>query len=122
MVIIDPKKYLQESSNLIYSSLQNEILDLELNKFIYHLKVLFSTGSILYIRFNEFGEYGYQLLFSKKKGDFVRWDNFEDRWPVSSRPHHFHIRYCGGVEESPMTGNPSSDIPRLIMFIQDELF
>ena len=120
--MLDPEVSLHESRNLIYSALQNEILELELNLFIYQLKVVFSTGSILYLRFNEFGEYGYQLLFTKKKGDFVRWDNFDDKWPVSSRPHHYHSRFGGGVEDSSMTGNPSSDIPWLIQFIQVEVF
>ncbi|MHA2362608.1 MAG: toxin-antitoxin system TumE family protein [Candidatus Hodarchaeales archaeon] len=120
--MIDPISYLQDCSKLIFSELQSEIIDLHINKSIYQLKITFTTGSILYIRFNEFEEYGYHLLFSKKKGDFVRWDNFDDRWPVASKPHHFHKRYDAGVSKSSMIGKPSSDIPKIIKFVKDELY
>ena len=62
--MLDPESCLHKGRNLIYSAFQNDILELELNIFIYQLKVVFSTGSILYLRFNEFGEYVYQLLFT----------------------------------------------------------
>ena len=88
--MIDPIVFLQDSLDILLKSLKSSVLDSELNKSLYQLKIKFITGSILYIRFNEYNEYGYQLVFTKKINDFVRWDNFDDRWNVSTRPHHFH--------------------------------
>lgn len=77
-------------------------------------------GSKLYIRYNDFGEYSYQLDFSQKKDDRIRYDNFDDKWPVSSQPHHFHPRNGLEALESPMTGDPEHDMPLLIKVIVEE--
>lgn len=113
---------LHEARKLLNDALQAEIIDLELNLTIYQLQLTFTTGAQLFIRYNEFEEYGYQLILSKKKYDTLRFDNFDDRWPVSSRPHHFHPRDNGPVKESPMVGSPSQDMPKLITHIQDEIY
>jgi hypothetical protein len=106
---------------LLNDALQAEILDVELNTTIYQLKLIFTTGAQLFIRYNEFEEYGYQLIMSKKKYDTLRFDNFDDRWPVSSRPHHYHPKENKPVTESPMVGSPSQDMPKLIRLIQAEI-
>ena len=49
--------------------------------------------------------------------DQTRWDNFDNRWNVSTRPHHFHSRYHKDVEASSMIGEPSKDMPILSSFI-----
>ena len=97
-------------------------MDLEINTSIYQLKLTFTTGSKLFIRYNEFEEYGYQLVISKKKYDTIRFDNFDDRWPVPSRPHHFHPKNNNPVRESPMVGLPSEDVPKLIAIILTEIY
>lgn len=89
---------------------------------IYQLMLSFTTGIRLFIRYNEFEEYGYQIVFSRKKYDIARFDNFDDRWPVASSPHHFHPRNNKSVEKSPMIGLPAKDIPILIEFIQNEIY
>ena len=119
---MDPISRLIEARKIILQTLQSEIIQTELNTSIYQLKIIFSQGSILYIRYNEYNEYGYQLIITKRKGDFVRFDNFDDRWPVSTKPHHFHSRYDNPVVDSPMTGDPKQDIPNLIQFLKEELF
>ena len=113
---------LQEARKLLTEALQAEIIDLELDTAIYQLKLTFTTGAQLFIRYNEFEEYGYQLVMSKKKHDSLRFDNFDDRWPVSSRPHHVHPKGNKPVRESPMIGSPSQDIPKLITLILDEIY
>ena len=113
---------LQKARKLLYDALQAEIVDLELNISIYQLKLTFTTGAQLFIRYNEFAEYGYQLILSKKKYDTIRFDNFDDRWRVSSKPHHLHPKRNKPVLESPMVGSHSQDIPILITLILDEIF
>ena len=119
--MINALNFLLESRRIIFNELENEIIDINLDKSIYQIKIQFTTGSILFIRFNRFNEYGYQLIFSKKKYDFVRWDNFDDKWSVATRPHHFHLRNKNGVIESKMKGIPSTDIPLLIRYIKEEV-
>ena len=119
---MDPISRLIETRRILFQSLQSEIIQTDLNTSIYQLKILFSQGSILIVRYNKYNEYGYHLIFSKRKDDFARYDNFDDRWPVSTKPHHFHSRYKKSVVESPMTGNPKQDMPKLIQFLKKELF
>ena len=106
----DPILFLKECRDILFNSLKRNILDLELNVSLYQLKITFTTGFVLYIRYNEYNEYGYQLVFTKKKDNFVRWDNFDDRWDVSTRPNHFHSRYNKDVHKSQMIGQPSKDM------------
>jgi hypothetical protein len=114
----DPVILLSDSRELIFRDLQGEILDIELDLVIYQLKILFKTHQILYIRFNEYGEYAYQLILSKRKGDFIRWENFDKKWNVSTRPHHFHSLNGKNTLESPMIGNPQNDMPVLIQYLK----
>ncbi len=85
------------------------------------LKLVFDAGFTLFIRYNDYGEYGYQLMFSNKKYDYVRFDNYDKEWEVSTKPHHFHSKDPKSVIESPKNGDPSHDIPILCDFIIQEL-
>jgi len=67
----------------------------------------------IYIRYNNYGEYSYTIIFSKTSLDRCRFDNYDDRWEVSTRPHHFHPRKKKNAIQSNMTGNPEEDIPYL---------
>lgn len=58
------------------------------------------------------------MMFSKKKVDRFRYDNYDDKWIVNTRPHHFHPRGQIDAIESPMIGNPIIDIPLLVNFIE----
>ena len=78
------------------------------------LKITFFKGLILYIRYNDYSEYSYQLIYSQKKYDRIRYDNYDDVWDVLSKPHHLHLIGEKNVIESPMNGNPEHDIPILI--------
>ena len=73
-------------------------------------------GFRLYIRYNDYGEYSYQLIFSQKPNDRLRFDNYDNVWKVSTHPHHFHQRGEKNAIESPMTGDPNHDIPILIKY------
>ncbi len=75
------------------------------------LKVILHSGITIYIRYYHFGEYTYLAIFSPKPDDMLRFDNFDDLWPVKTRPHHFHIRGMKNVIASNLTGDPEKDIP-----------
>lgn len=109
---------LQEARALIIKLLGESIRNDELNEAISQLRITLKSGLILYIKYNEFGEYGYQILYSPRKNDFARFDNFDDRWNVSTKPHHFHTRGNREVVVSSMKGNPAHDIPLLVNYIK----
>lgn len=69
------------------------------------LNVYFIGNQRLFIRFNDYQQYAYQFILSPKIGKFFRFDNFDDHWDVSKKPHHFHS-IEGNVVKSPMNGEP----------------
>ena len=81
------------------------------------LKIKFLSGFELYIRYNDHGEYSYHVNFSTDPLDRLRFDNYDDHWPVSTRPHHFHSRNEKNARESPMNGEPDHDMPLLIKYL-----
>ncbi len=85
------------------------------------LQLSFYAGIRLYIRYNPYGQYSYQVDFSKKLNDRIRYDNYDDTWPVSTRPHHLHPQYKKEAIESPMNGDLEHDIPFLIKKIGEFL-
>lgn len=101
--------------------LANHIITAEINIILNELKITFKSGIILYIRYNDFDEYGYHLMYSSKSGDYVRFDNYDKNWDIDSRPHHFHLRYKKGVQISPMDGSPDNDASYLIEFLLELL-
>jgi hypothetical protein len=78
------------------------------------LKILFVMGFRLYIRYNPSEQYSYHIDFSKKQNNRIRFDNYDDKWEVTTRPHHKHVFGVADVVESPMNGEPTHDIPILI--------
>ena len=76
------------------------------------------SGVVIYIRYNQFGEYGYQIIHSRNKNDFSRFDNYDDCWKVKTQPHHYHVKGGREVKSSPMSGNPESDMPILVKYIE----
>ena len=71
-------------------------------------------GITLYIRYNNFEEYTYQIVFSKKKFDRISYDNYDDKWDVKTKPYQLHPRNILTAIESPMLGEPEKDIRILI--------
>lgn len=74
-------------------------------------------GIQFYIRYNNFDQYSYSIIFSKDELDRCRFDNYDDRWKVTTRPNHFHPRYNRFGFSSPMIGDPEKDIPMLCELI-----
>lgn len=78
------------------------------------LRAILRNGISLFIVYNNHDEYSYTIQFSADPIDRVRYDNFDDRWLVTSKPHHCHPRGEKDAISSPMTGNPEYDIPKLL--------
>jgi len=112
--------FLREARSLFVNLLGDNIREDEINETISQLKITLKSGVILYVKYNEFGEYGYQIIHSPRKNDFSRFDNFDDRWDVSTKPHHLHERGNRNVVASFMIGKPTHDIPTLIKYIKEE--
>ena len=96
--------------NELLSKIKNEYIDDERP----FLKITFFKGTILYIRYNDYDEYSYQLIFSQEPLDRIRYDNYDDMWKVKSSPHHFHLTGEKTAIKSPMNGDPEHDIPILL--------
>ena len=106
--------------NIIQIELQKEILATELDLDAGRLKISLNNSLIVYIRYNNFQEYSYIVQFSLRRDDRVRYDNFDDRWSVSSSPHHCHPRFRRDAIKSVFTGNPKSDLPILCKMIKNK--
>jgi len=78
------------------------------------ISINFDNGINLYIRYNDYEEYSYQIMFSQDKYYRIRYDNYDDCWSLSTKPHHIHERGKKEAVESEMTGKPESDMPLLI--------
>jgi len=111
-------------SNLLEAKvILEQLFDKEINSFkVNHdsrkLHIILTDGIEIYIIYNDHGGYGYNILFSKPDLDRCRFDNYDDKWDIDSRPHHFHPRKKKGVESSKMTGNPKHDIVYLYKMLK----
>ena len=115
--MISHTSFLRKARELLIDLLGDRIIKELLDEVLSQLKVTLKSGIILYIRYNEYGEYGYQIIYSPQKEDFSRFDNFDDRWDVSTKPHHFHEKGNRKILDSPMSGNPDHDIPIIVDYI-----
>ena len=106
-----------EAYSVIQNELQNFVIELLMELDEGKIRLVLKNGLILYIRYNNYDEYSYNVLFSKIKLDRCRFDNFDDRWDVQTHPHHFP-RFTGKAYSSPMKGDPDHDIPRLCQYIR----
>lgn len=108
-----------ETARLLLLKELNVLIETDIiNDFKFELHVIFKNGVNVYIRYNNFGKYAYQIQISPKKLDRLRFDNYDNNWSVKTRPNHYHIRGKKEGIESPMKGNPKDDIPILIKYIK----
>ena len=59
-------------------------------------------------------------MLSSIELDRIRFDNFDDRWNVDTRTHHFHPRYDKKGYASSMNGEPENDLPLLINLLKSQ--
>lgn len=109
----------EEIKSILEISLRDKIKSVEIKILHNQLKTEFSDSSLLYIVYNEFGEYAYQLIFSNNKLDRIRFDSMDKNWEVDTNPNHFHPRFSKNGYNSPMTGKYENDLPILIKLINN---
>lgn len=83
----------EEIKSILEISLRDKIKSVEIKILYNQLKTEFSDSSLLYIVYNDFGEYAYQLIFSNNKLDRIRLDSMDKNWEVDTNPNHFHPRF-----------------------------
>jgi hypothetical protein len=116
---MDSREKLRLARNIIIKEYSDFIREIDLNKDRPVLKVIFFTEIILYVRYNDYDEYTYCIIYSPNPDNQMRFDNYDDVWNVKTRPNHIHIRGMQSVIESPMRGIPDVDIPILIKYIYE---
>jgi len=114
---MDSRKNLELARNIIIKQYNTLIREIILDKDRPVLKIVFQIEIYLYIRYNDYGEYSYCVIYSPNPDDQMRFDNYDDIWDLKTRPHHFHVRGMQSVVDSPMSGEPNHDIPILLKYI-----
>jgi hypothetical protein len=105
------------AKSLIVKFLTEEINEIAIRKIGKEMKITLYSGITIFIIYTPYNEYSYTIKYSGSVLDRVRFDNFDDKWPVKTKPHHVHHRYEKDAVESPMQGLPDKDIPILITYI-----
>ncbi len=92
----------------------DEILDFHLSEDRPMLTIIFKMGYTLFVQYNDYNEYSYHFQLAQKSNELIRYDNFDDRWNVSTKPHHFHPGDKQTATESSMKGLPEIDMLILV--------
>ena len=114
---MDSYEKLAVAQKLIQADYSELIISLQRDPNRPALKIMFSNGNLIYIRYNDYFQYSYQIIYSQSPFDRIRFDNFDDHWNVDTKPHHKHERGSRKVSKSPMVGDPQKDIVKLNEFI-----
>ncbi len=72
---MDCNEKLDIAQRIVQKHKNNEIFSIqhEINRPV--LKIRFTSGILLYIRYNDFSEYSYQIIYSQSAYDRIRFDN-----------------------------------------------
>lgn len=106
------------SKSILEKELSIYIKNLDFEPKLARIKMILRDGTLLYVRYNNYNEYSYAIIYSKLKFDRVRFDNYDDKWNVVTRPHHYHPRQSKDGFLSPMNGNYKHDIPEFCNLIK----
>jgi hypothetical protein len=99
-----------EAFEIINRKLKGYLSEIDLDPDMGRFKFKLKSGITVFIRYNNYNQYSYTILFSSQALDRIRFDNFDDLWDVNSKPNHTHPRYQKSAISSPFTGTPSKDI------------
>ena len=106
-------QHLDKARLLLHQYLSIHLITLKFEPKLARIHAILRDNVQLYIRYNNHEEYSYSIIFSKTSLDRCRYDNFDDRWDVITRPHHFHPRNKKDAFQSIMKGDPEEDLPLL---------
>lgn len=79
-----------------------------------NLRIFFVDDGFLDVWLSK-GKYSYHW---QSGADIVRFDNAPHHEHVATHPHHRHVK--AAVTESPLDGDPESDFPSVIEYLQRE--
>lgn len=108
---------LDKAKLLLHQYLSIHLISLKFEPKLARIHAILRDNVQLFIRYNNYDEYSYTVIYSKSSLDRCRFDNYDDRWEVTTRPHHFHPRKKKIGIQSPMIGNPEKDIQTLCELI-----
>lgn len=117
-MILLSEELILKAYDIILKELRGSISEIDLDEDTGKLVIKLKSGVTVFLRYNNYGQYSYVVMFSFEKLDRVRFDNFDDKWEVPSKPHHTHPRHQEKAIESPFKGIPSDDIKFLCSIIQ----
>ncbi|MBD3191039.1 MAG: hypothetical protein GF308_10365 [Candidatus Heimdallarchaeota archaeon] len=107
-----------EAYEIISRELKGYVSEIELDTDIGKLQFKLKSGITVFIRYNNYNQYSYVILFSSQALDRIRFDNFDDRWDVKSKPNHTHPRFQKEASDSPFSGIPKKDIVILCQLLK----
>ena len=107
-----------EVYDIIQRELRRFISEIDLDEDTGRLRTKLKSGITVFMRYNNYNQYSYVILFSSQTLDRVRFDNFDDRWEDTTKPHHTHPRYKENATRRPFKGSPSEDTPILCNLIR----
>ena len=111
-------KKLEHTKLIIEKELSIYLKNLYFEPKLARIHIILRDETQLFIQYNNHNEYAYSIIFSKIELDRVRFDNYDDRWNVSTKPHHFHSRYNKVGLFSSMNGNPERDISLFCKYVK----
>lgn len=114
------RKLINSALKIIYEGHLSSISTIEIDDEDPRIKLILKNRILIYIQFNNHDQYSYSIIFSEHRLDRCRYDNYDDRWNVSSKPHHFHPRMKKTAISSPMNGKPTHDIPLIFDLLKSE--
>jgi hypothetical protein len=103
-----------QARKIFYGNFSDQIQSSWINTKNYSMKIQLRKSILVYIRYNNYNQYSYVIQFSRKKYDRIRFDNYDDRWPVKTAPHHCHPRNSKNAIESNFIGDPNLDMNTFI--------
>jgi len=109
---------LAKAKSILEKELSIQVKNLNFEPKLARIHIILRDNIQTFVRYNNYDEYSYNIIFSKKELDRCRFDNYDDKWEVKSKPHHFHPRSEKEGFSSPMIGDPEIDIPNLCKLIK----
>ena len=108
---------LERAKTLLEKNFAKQISNLNFKPKLATISLSLRDGTQIYIRYNNHNQYSYSIIFSAIDLDRCRFDNYDDKWDVSTRPNHFHPRFNKIGFSSPMNGKPDNDLQLLYELI-----
>lgn len=120
---MDAASKIKDSKDIFEEKIGDLILNLETKIEEFRIDLILRNGHKVCIQFNQYNQYSYSIIFSNLFLDRCRFDNYDDHWKVTTKPHHFHPRYLKEGKKSPMIGEPIKDISLLIdLLVSEKLY